>query len=106
MQRVVVVDYSDSKRDTPAYVRRKTKRQKAIERDKRSAKNRKRWHAMHEVELNETKKMLFRALRLLKRNKVQVPDELARLLSHHESAVTARVDRRRKMLKQFEVCSA
>lgn len=78
-----------------AYVPRKSKRQKATERDQRK----KLWQRMHVEELIETKRHLFRAIRLLRQNKVELPPELAKLWAQHEAAEAKRKAKRKK----FEV---
>lgn len=87
----------------PEYVPRKTKRQKAIDRAERTKQNRKRWHQLHEVELNETKRLLFRALRLLRKYKIALTPEMAEALAHHEKWRPGRVGGRRyKKVHKFE----
>lgn len=89
--------------ESVSYVPRKTKQQKAIEREKRSEQNRKNWRQYHIVELNRTKRLLFDALRLLRQNKVAMPHELAEALAHHEKWRPGRVGGRRyKKVHEFE----
>ncbi len=92
-----------SSKPVPAYAPRKTKRQKAIDRAERTKQNRKRWHQLHEVELNETKRLLFGALRLLRKNKIELTPEMADALAHHEKWQPGRVGGRRyKKVHKFE----
>lgn len=105
---VVVIDYANQPRRRPEpptseYVPRLTRRQKAIERQQRGKLNRKRWHETHEVELNETKRLLYKALRLLRKTKVKLPQDMAKVLARHEAEVAARAERTRAMRKKFEV---
>lgn len=89
---VVVVDYST--------VPRSKKRKRRTEQEREL--NRKRWHQLHVVELNSTKRLLFKALRLLRRNGVELPTEMAAVLSQHEATVATRVERRRQALHELE----
>lgn len=58
------------------------------------------------VELNGTKRLLYRALRLLRSNRVKLPPEMRAVLSQHESRVATRAAQRKQALKQFEVTGA
>ncbi len=87
----------------PEYVPRKTKRQKTVEREARKVQNRKRWHELHVVELTTTKRLLFKALRLLRQNKIKLTPEMAEALAHHEKWRPGRVGGRRyKKIHKFE----
>lgn len=85
--------------------RRRRKRANGIELKKRRADNRKLWHRLHVVELNATKKLLFKALRLLRRNGVELPREMAAVLSQHESGRPNKVGGHR-VVHELEVSTA
>ena len=88
--------------ESAAYVPRKTKYQLRIEREKRKQENRKGWRQYHDIELNEAKRLLFDALRLLRKKGVAMPRELADVLAKHEKWQPGRVGGRRNRFHEFE----
>lgn len=89
--------------ESAAYVPRKTKYQLRIERAKRKKENRKSWRQHHDIELNETKRLLFSALRLLRKKDVAMPKELSDYIAKHEAVAAARIEQRHALLKKFKV---
>jgi hypothetical protein len=84
----------------------KRRRLRPKERARLRRENRQLWKKLHVTELNETKRLLYRALRLLRSNRVKLPPEMEAVLSRHESLVAARAAQRKQALKQFEVTGA
>lgn len=56
-----------------------------VKRTERRTRNQAEWRAKHNAQLNRTRALLFKALRLLRHNEFALPADLAAVLSQHES---------------------
>jgi len=107
MLRVEVIDFATGKaipvlqsrfNEATARVSRKQKRLLKTQRAQRREVNRKTWREFHTVELTETRRLLWKAIKLLQRKRIGLPADLAAALSAHEARKTARAEKRKKLI--------
>ena len=73
-----------------------------VKRAERKKRNQAAWRAKHDAQINATKALLFKALRLMRRKGVELPPDLAAVLSQHESGRSRGIGGKLKGVHELE----